>query len=157
MQGLSARPGLGWRAAGQATVEFALVVILFCGAMVLVFEGARLVASYFTIANAASEAARMGQYAASTDTDVQTAARRTLEPWISVPNLNTNGSCTGSNVVCICRRSTATSACNTTPIQNGSVVEVTVKYDFRWMPFAGGLIGQMQPLTLSGYKRVTVE
>ena len=74
-----------------------------------------------------------------------------------MPNLTTDGTCTGNNVVCICRRSTAASACNTTPIQNGSVVEVTVKYDFRWMPFAGGILGQMQPLTLTGYKRVSVE
>ncbi len=146
-----------WRTAGQAMVEFALVTILFCAAMALVFEGARMVASYFTIANAASEAARTGQYAAATTTDIQNAARRTLEPWINVPSVTTNGSCAGSNVVCICRRSTASSACGTTPIQNGSVVEVTVKYDFRWMPFTGGFLGQAQPLTLTGYKRATVE
>jgi Flp pilus assembly protein TadG len=147
----------GWRAVGQATVEFALVSILFCAAMALVFEGARLVASYYGLANAASEAARVGQYAPSTDTAIQAAARQTLEPWISVPNLNTTGSCSGSNIVCICRRTTPTSNCNTTPIQNGSVVEITVRYDFRFVPFVGGFLGQIQPLTLTGYKRASIE
>ena len=109
------------------------------------------------MANAAAEGARAGQYATATDSTVQGAARQTLEPWLSVPNLNTTGSCGGSNTVCICRRSTPTSACATAPVQTGSVIEVTVKYDFAFLPFAGGFLGRTQPLTLTGYKRASIE
>jgi Flp pilus assembly protein TadG len=145
------------QARGQATVEFALVAVLLFGAMVMVIEGARLTMSYFAVGNAAAEGARAGQYTTATDASIQAAARRTLEPWIQVPNLDASGACSGDNVVCICRRTTPDAACATTPIQNGSVIEVTVKYNFNLLPLAAGFLQRAGPWTLTGYKRATIE
>ncbi|HEY7067494.1 MAG TPA: TadE family protein [Chloroflexota bacterium] len=145
------------RASGQATVEFAFVAVLLFGAMMLVIEGARMTMSYFAVGNAAAEGARAGEYTTATDSSIQTAARRALEPWVQVPNLDASGSCSGSNVVCICRRTTPDAACGTTPIQNGSVLEVTVKYDFNLLPLLGGFIQRSGPWVITGYKRVTIE
>ncbi len=154
------------RASGQATVEFALVAVLLFGAMMMVIEGARLALTYFAVGNAAAEGARAGEYITADlsaqnflaqNNLVQSAAQRAVNLLIQVPNLDASGSCSGSNVVCICRRTTPNAACGTTPIQNGSVLEVTVKYDFNLLPLFGGFIQRSGPWVITGYKRVTIE
>ena len=126
-------------------VEFALVILLFLGMVLAIIEGARLVASHFTLSNAAAEGARAGAFVPTTslttatiDNNVRTAVRRTVVPWVTIPDSN----------ITICRRATRSAACGTTPVQSGSVIEVTATYTFRFVPFAGGWLGRANiPLT----------
>jgi len=142
---------------GQAMVEFAFVVVLFLGTIVAVFEGARLVATYFALANAAAEGARAGQYVTAGDASVQAAAQRTLQPWITITNVSTASTCSDNDVICICRRATAASACGSTPIERRSVIDVTIRYRLQLVPFAGGFVGQTAGINLTGYKRAIIE
>ena len=127
-------------------VEFALVIILFLGVLMAIWEGARLVTSYFALANAAREGARAGIYTTASDATIQDKVRQTLPAWISVPNGN----------ITICRRATSSSGCGTTPYVSGSVIDVTVTYTFHLVPFAGGWLSRAT-VPLTGYHRARVE
>lgn len=138
-----------WRAPGQAMLEFALVIILLLGMMVGVLEGARLVAAYFVVANAAREGARAGVFPYATDATIQAQVNKTASRVIgAVPS--------SDNTLEICRRATPTAGCGTAPLGVGSVVDITVTHNFRFLRFAGGWLGQ-QSIRLTGFHRAYME
>ncbi len=142
-------PPAARRSPGQAMVEFALVILLLLGMIVGVLEGARLVASYFVVANAAREGARAGVFIGATDSDIQTQVNNTASRVVGTfPSAD--------NLILICRRAKAGQACGSTPFGVGSVIDVTVIYTFRFLPFAGGWFGR-QSITLTGFHRAQVE
>jgi Flp pilus assembly protein TadG len=142
---------------GQATVEFAFVSIFLLFPMMLgIFEGARLVSTYFALSNAAREASRAGEYRPSTnftitmiDANVRAAAKQTLEPWAVVDDGN----------ITVCRHKSALAAvvatCDTV-VDSGSVIDVTVTSNFVFVPYVGGLLGQVG-IPLSGYHRARID
>lgn len=147
----SLRPGRAGarRAPGQAMLEFALVTVLLLGMMVGVLEGARLVAAYFVVANAAREGARAGVFPSATDATIQAQVNKTASRVIgTVPSAD--------NTLEICRRATPTAGCGTTPLSVGSVIDVTVTHTFRFLPFASGWLGQ-QSIRLTGFHRAYLE
>ncbi|HLH27232.1 MAG TPA: TadE/TadG family type IV pilus assembly protein [Chloroflexota bacterium] len=123
-------------------VEFALTIVLFFTTLLLIFEGGRMVLSYFILANAAAEGARAGQYVTATDTDIQNAVNAVSGILGTFPTPTSGSTCSGTTAICVCRRTTAGAACGSTPIQSGSEVDVTVNYLFQFMPQAGGWLGQ---------------
>jgi len=138
--------------AGQAMIEFAAVMLVFLGAVMTTFEGARLLTSAFALSNAAAEGARAGAYVptsarpiATLDADIRAAVRATTAFLGTIPD----GSIT------ICRRATSGAACGTT-VQSGSVIEVTVTYAFQLVPFAGGWLGRAG-VNLTGYNRARID
>jgi Flp pilus assembly protein TadG len=140
------------RRRGQAMVEFSIAILLFLGMLAAIFEGARLVASYFALGGAAREGARAGVYVPSAsrpvgtiDADVRAKVRQTVPFLGNIPDGD----------ITICRRSTADAACGTT-VQSGSVIEVTVQHTFQLVPFAGGWLGRAS-VPLTGYQRTMVE
>ncbi len=137
------------RASGQAMVEFAIVIMLFLGMVVGVLEGARLVASYFVIGNAARDGARAGLYITATDADIQAKANQAAQRVVgTIPSTD--------NTITICRRAQPAQACGSTPLGVGSVVDVTVTHNFRFLPFAGGWLGQASVM-LTGFHRAVYE
>ena len=146
-----AAPGHG-PSCGQAMVEFALVLVLFLGLTVAIFEGARLVATNSALGSAAADGARAGAFVPSSqhsltnlDADVRAAVRHTTSFLGNIPDSG----------ITICRRTTRTAACGTS-VQSGSVMEVTVTYTFAFVPFAGGWLGQAS-MPLTGYHRVQLD
>jgi Flp pilus assembly protein TadG len=147
---------------GQAMVEFALVILLFTGVVITIIEGARLISTYFTLANAAAEGARVGAFVPNRDwsaTDpvgtmdakIRIAARSVLEPWITLPD----------NQIVICRRKTTTptisgcDAAGTSTVMGGSqgsTIEVTVTHTFQFLSFFGAWLGEVS-VPLRGYHR----
>jgi Flp pilus assembly protein TadG len=167
------------RQTGQALLEFSLVSMLFFGFLVGIIEGARMIGSYFALSNAAAEAARMGALVpsptatvtstncatldatasdqltvAGLDNKIRCRARSTMQPWISLPD----------SAITICRRTTITSACSptgtSTVVSNsyygGSVIDITVNYDFQFLLFEGGFLHQTS-VPMNGYKRSRIE
>jgi Flp pilus assembly protein TadG len=159
---MSHRFATPWRRPGQAAVEFALVVILFLGLFMAIFEGARFATTAFVIANAAEDGARAGLYfptsslpVATIDGYVRTAVRERTATfgWIgTIPDAN----------ITICRHAlpsaAVTSTCDTTapPLLSGSVIDVTVTYTFTFFSFPGNWLGQGSH-TLTGYRRARLE
>jgi Flp pilus assembly protein TadG len=126
------------RSRGQAMVEFALVFILFLGTVMAIIEGGRLMFSYFALANAAAEGARIGSVAGTPDTAIQAAVNQTLKYATGSDLTNVSGttapsSCTAANTICICRHtSAALNTCLTTAsAARGDVVDVRVTYQFQ--------------------------
>lgn len=156
----------GEPARGQAMVEFALTITLFLGILVSIFEGARLVASYIALGNAAREGARAGLYVVSSsstscaaapayvppmsvyclDQAIKYQVRATLQPWMDVPD----------GAVTVCRRTDSTKACGT-PVVSGSLVDVTVTWTFQIVPFAGGWLGKTSGFPLTAYYRARID
>jgi Flp pilus assembly protein TadG len=145
---------LAGRRPGQAALEFSLVVLVFLGLLMAIFEGARLAASYFALANAAREGTSAGQFIGVTDDNTirqKVQAPLGLLPWISASDLT----------IQICRHVSPTAAvgtsCDTTGLQSGySVIDVTVSWTFNFLFFPGGWLGQSSK-TLSGYHRARIE
>jgi hypothetical protein len=141
--------------------------------------GARMVGSYFALANAAAEAARVGalvpnptatgnitdcnaldatqsSYLSVTSLDhkIRCRARSTMQPWISLPD----------SAITICRRATITSSCDaagtSTVVSNsyygGSVIDVTVNYNFQLLLFESGLLQNIS-VPMTGYKRARID
>jgi Flp pilus assembly protein TadG len=146
---LSLAPSSARRARGQAMVEFAIVVLLLLGMMVGILEGARLAAAYFVVGNAAREGARAGVFASASDTTIQTKINDTA--WRVIGQLPS-----GDNAITICRRAAPDQACGSTPLGVGSVIDVTVAHTFRFLPFAGGWLGQ-QSVALTSFHRAYLE
>jgi Flp pilus assembly protein TadG len=177
----SARGGRRARArqTGQALLEFSLVSMLFLGFLVGIIEGARMIGSYFALSNAASEAARVGAIVpsptatgsvsdcttldatqssylsvASLDNKIRCRARTTMQPWISLPD----------SAITICRRATITSSCDaagtSSVVSNsyygGSVIDVTVTYNFQFLLFEGGFLHETS-VPMTGYKRARID
>jgi Flp pilus assembly protein TadG len=144
----------GRRRPGQAALEFSLVVLIFLGLLMAIFEGARLAASYFALANAAREGTHAGRFIAVTDDNTirqQVQAPLGLLPWISPSDLTIE----------ICRHASPTAAvgssCDTTGLQSGtSVIDVTVSWTFNFFFFPGGWLGQSSK-ALTGYQRARIE
>jgi Flp pilus assembly protein TadG len=135
-------------------VEFAFVSLLFLAMLGMLFEGARLVVSYFAVANAAAAGARAGAFVPTEtltttiiDAKVREKAREALPPFISLADGD----------ISICRRTNSAGACGSTPIQSQSVVEVTTTYSFALVPFVGGAIGRATNFSLSGWSRVMID
>jgi hypothetical protein len=133
-------------------VEFALVLILSLGMVMAIFEGARLVAAYFIVANAAADGARTGAFVSTSqrplsvlDADIRAAVRETTSMLGALPD----------EAIAICRRTSRTAPCGTT-VQSGSVVDVTVSYRFDFLPFAGGWLGRTS-IELTGQSRAQVD
>jgi Flp pilus assembly protein TadG len=139
---------------GQALVEFALAALLFFGFLVAILEGARWLATYFLLANAAAEGARAGAFAptpgwpqADIDAKIRMGARSVLAPWIDLPDAN----------ITICRAAPATDPCTTSvsSVLSGNDLVVTVTYTFQWVPFAAGWLGQAaDQITVSHRERI---
>jgi len=167
------------RQMGQALLEFSLVSMLFLGLLVSIFEGARMIGSYFALSNAAAEAARVGAIVpsptatgsisncdtlnatqssylsvASLDNKIRCRARETMQPWISLPD----------SAITICRRATITSSCDATGTSSvvsnsyygGSVLDVTVNYSFQFLLFEGGFLHNTS-VPMTGYKRARID
>jgi Flp pilus assembly protein TadG len=144
----------GRRRPGQAALEFSLVVLIFLGLLMAIFEGARLAASYFALANAARAGTHAGQFIGVTDDNtirqqVQTALG--VLPWVSPSDLT----------ITICRHASPTAAvgssCDTTGLQGGSsVIDVTVSWTFHFFVLPGGWLGQSSK-ALAGYHRARIE
>lgn len=137
---------------GQAMVEFAVALLFFVGMLLAIFEGARLVATFFAVANAAADGARAGAFAPTTqlpaatlDSNVRAAVRETTSFLGTIPDAS----------ITICRRTSPTAACGT-PVRSGSIVDVTVDYTFYFVPFAGGWLGQSS-VPVTGYHRVQID
>jgi Flp pilus assembly protein TadG len=156
------------RARAQAMVEFALVVLLLVGVMAVIIEGARWITTYFAVANAAAEGARAGAFVPNTswpvgnvDSKIQAAARSVLMPWMELPNFEGSGVCGVTDEICVCRRQTSTSSCDprntSTVLSNSSTIDVTVRYTFRWFPFAAGWLGQVVTSEMTGFHRARIE
>ena len=95
-------------ALAQALVEFGFVALMLIGVMLAIIEGARWISTYFMLANAAAEGARVGTFTTSTDTQIRTATQSILAPapWIVLdPN----------NDIAICRLPTAAASDNPCP------------------------------------------
>ena len=149
---LPTQPPAPGRSRGQAMVEFSLVIMLFLGMAMGVFEGARLVLGYFALGQAAGEGARAGAFTPTSryptttlDAGVRAAVRSTTSFLGTIPD----------DHITICRRTTSTAACGT-PVHGGSVIEVTVRHTFAFLPFAGGWLGQVS-IPLTGYHRARIE
>jgi TadE-like protein len=142
------------RRPAQAALEFSLVVLIFLGLLMAIFEGARLAASYFALANAAREGTHAGQFIGVTDDNTirqQVQAPLGLLPWISPADLT----------ITICRHASPTAAvgssCDTTGLQSGSsVIDVTAGWTFHFFFFPGGWLGQPNK-ALTGYHRARME
>jgi Flp pilus assembly protein TadG len=167
------------RQTGQALLEFSLVSMFFLGFLVGVMEGARMIGSYFALSNAAAEAARVGAIVpsptatgnitdcntlnatqssnlsvASLDNKIRCRARETMQPWISLPD----------SAITICRRTTITSACSASGTSavvsnsyyGGSVIDVTVNYNFQFLLFEGGFLHETA-VPMTGYKRARID
>lgn len=167
------------RQMGQALLEFSLVSMLFLGFLVGIMEGARMIGSYFALSNAAAEAARVGALVpdpnatlaptdcnalnstpssqltvAGLDNKIRCRARETMQPWISLPD----------SAITICRRTTITSNCSATGTSSvvsnsyygGSVIDITVNYNFQFLLFEGGFLHQTS-VPMTGYKRARIE
>jgi Flp pilus assembly protein TadG len=137
----------------QATMEFALVVLIFLGALMTMFEGARLVASTFAVSNAAADGARAGAFVPTSgqpvstlDASIRTGVRATTAFLGSIPD----------DAIAICRRATPTATCGSTPVKSGSVLDVTVTYPFGLAPSAGGWLRQAT-IPLTGYYRARID
>ena len=153
--------------------------MLFLGFLVGIMEGARMIGSYFALSNAAAEAARVGAIVpsstatgsisdcntlnatqsgslsvASLDNKIRCRARETMEPWISLPD----------SAITICRRATITASCDASGTSSvvsnsyygGSVLDVTVNYNFQFLLFEGGFLHQTS-VPMTGYKRARVD
>ena len=141
-------------------VEFAIVLLVFLGMLMAIFEGARLAMTAWVISTAARDGARAGIYlpssalpVATIDTRIKTRVQATATRLgITVPNAN----------IIICRHASAdalvTDACDTAapPLTSASVVDVTVTYTFSFVPFAGDWLSQGNQ-TLTGYYRAGIE
>jgi TadE-like protein len=171
------------RQTAQALVEFSLVSMVFLGFLVGIIEGARMIGSYFALSNAAAEAARVGATVPSPtatltipetdcpllestssdkltivglDNKIRCRARLTMQPWISLP----------ASSIEICRRANILPLSNcdadgmSTVVSNsyygGSVIDVTVTYNFQFLPFEGGFLHQTA-VPMRGYKRVRID
>jgi Flp pilus assembly protein TadG len=152
----SARP----RASGQAMVEFALVVMLFLGLLIMIFQGAALAANWFALGNGAREGARAGSITTATDADVLAAVNRTAatftSSFASATANTTQSGCTAQQAVCICRHNPGSTACITT-VTRGDQVDVTVRHRFDFLPFAGGFIGQNAGIQLTAFEQARIE
>jgi Flp pilus assembly protein TadG len=154
--------------AGQAMVEFAFTIIPFLMFVIAIFEGGRMVATNFAISNAAREGARAGRYLSVTNNDVILAATNvtasTFTGQLTTVTVAPNSSC-GTNRVCVCRHvlpnATLSAACDTTGLQKGSVVDVTLNHTFQFIPMLNNsaffclLCGASIPM--SAYYRVSME
>jgi hypothetical protein len=152
-------------------VEFALVLLVFLGLTMAIFEGARLALAAWAISTAARDGARAGIYLpcstpppsggcpanappiATIDSRIKARAQATAARLgIVVPDAN----------VVICRHTSlhaaVTDTCDTTapPLKSGSVIDVTVRHTFSFVPFAGDWLGQGNR-ELTGYHRARIE
>src|SRR5207244_111073 len=91
---------------------------------------------------------------ASLDNKVRCRARETMQPWISLPD----------NAITICRRATISSSCDasgtSTVVSNsyygGSVIDITVTYNFQFLLFEGGFLHETS-VPMTGFKRARVD
>jgi Flp pilus assembly protein TadG len=148
------------RRRGQTMVEFAIVLVIFLGMLMAIFEGARLAMSAWMISVAARDGARAGIYVPSTSLTIATIDNRVIA------RVQATAARVGIVVpiasITICRHSSPdaapTDSCDTAapPLKSGSVVDVTVTHTFSFVPFAGGWLGQGNR-TLTGYYRARIE
>jgi hypothetical protein len=142
---------------GQSALEFSLVIPIFLGLLMAIFEGARLATSFFALSNAAREGGRAAVYrptaslpAPTIDANIRARARGMLPAWISIPDAD----------VVICRHVSAsaavTDACDTAGFKRGSVVDVTVRWRLDFWFFPGNWLRQTSK-PLSGYHRAQLE
>lgn len=158
-------PGL--RSTGQAMVEFAFVIVIFLGTLMLIFEGGRMVVNYFVLNNAASEGARTGRYLGTANDTIMNKVNAVAGnivgsyPTAQVFTASYSG-CSVTHGICVCRRANIGSSCLTNPsdaslVAGTSVVDVTVTADFKLIPFVGGWAERVTPIKLRGFHRSILE
>jgi Flp pilus assembly protein TadG len=153
---------------GQAMVEFALTMVPFLMFILAIFEGGRMIATNYAIANAAREGARAGRYLTVTSNDVALAAANvtasTFTGQLTTVTQAPNSSC-GANQVCVCRHilpsASLSASCDTTGLTKGSVVDVTLNYTFQFVPLMNNntyfCLFCRASLPMSAYYRVAME
>src|SRR4051794_12500965 len=127
--------------AGQAMVEFALTIVPFLMFVLALFEGGRMIATNYAIANAAREGARAGRYfTVTTNTGILAAVNVTAATFtgqLTTVTDTPNSSC-GAGQVCVCRHvlpsASLSTSCDSTGLIKGSVVDVTLNYTFQFIP-----------------------
>lgn len=131
---------------GQTLVEFALILPIFVLVLVGLFDFGRAIYAYNTIANAAREAARV----AIVDQTESVIEAEAIKQGVSL-------GLTPAQVDVIYRNRDLSGGvpCNSAPIQNGCIAEITIAYPYvAATPVIGNLVGT---LTLSSTARMPVE
>jgi Flp pilus assembly protein TadG len=153
------RGALAGGAPAQAIVEFSLVIMLFLGLLIMIFQGGALAANWFALGNGAREGARAGSVTTATDPQILAAVNRTASTFTSsfgsVTANTTQSGCTAEHAVCVCRHPAGSTTCTTT-VTRGDLVDVTVRHRFQFLPFAGGFIGQTG-MQLTAYEQARIE
>ncbi len=131
---------------GQSLVEFALILPIFILLLVGLFDFGRAIYGYNTISNAAREAARVAIVNQTTSEIKAEAVKQSVS--LNIPSSQVT--------VTYANRDLSSGApCNTTPIQNGCIAQVTIVYQYRAAtPLIGNLVGD---LNLSSTARMPVE
>jgi hypothetical protein len=149
-------------------VEFALTIVPFLMFVVGIIEGGRMIATNFAISNAAREGARAGRYLTVTNNNIILAATNVTAVTFTGPLTTVtqapNSSC-GANQVCVCRHvlpsAGLSTPCDTTGLQKGSVIDVTLNYTFRFLPMMNNTgffcLFCRATIPMSAYYRVMME
>ena len=136
-------------------------MLFFLGMLMGIIEGARMVGSYFALANAAAEGARIGAVVpapgntvSTIDDNIRARVRTTMQPWISLPDSS----------ITICRRLTIAASCDaagtSTVVSNSnagrSVIDITITYSFQFLLFVGGFL-QQTSVPMTGFDRARID
>ncbi|MBM2810512.1 MAG: TadE-like protein [Chloroflexi bacterium] len=139
------------RRLAQSTVEFALMIPLFLGVILAIFDTAHFMATYASIANGVRSGARVATVTSSTDTQITDAVVAAV--------VLANTTTVRNTVAITCASSPGGSFSTCATRTAGNSVKVTATYPFAWNPlfasvFAGFNLGTT---TISQQATMTVE
>jgi Flp pilus assembly protein TadG len=139
------------RRRAQSMVEFALIIPLFLGVILALFDTSRFMATYASMANGVRSGARVGTLTSSTDTQIKDAvvAAVVLADSTTVRNTVT--------ITCSATVGGTYTTCSTRTA--GYSVRVSATYPFTWNPlFASVFTGfSISAMTISQQATMTVE